>query len=99
MSRVAGQAPGGAVAATFALVALGGFGAWAIWSLSPGRAAIHPADSTTTFLVLLVFAVAVERVLEPFRRWLPGAETVAGDRPAAVARDRAGRAVVAWGLA
>lgn len=99
VSRVARQASPGAVLAAFVLLALGGFASWAIWSADPTRAAIRPADTGTTFLTMFVFAVAVERLLEPFSRWLPGAAALEADGHAAVAHGKANRAVVAWGLA
>ncbi|MGC4749300.1 hypothetical protein ACLQ28_27145 [Micromonospora sp. DT201] len=94
-----------------------------IWRSGASAAKIQPADTTAVFLTLLVFAAAVERILEPFSRWLPGraaeaalTRTVAdmNGRPdgpteadreavavatAAVARAKANRTIVAWGLA
>ncbi|MBM0279905.1 hypothetical protein [Micromonospora tarensis] len=117
------QAGPGAVVAGFGLIAAGAAASWLIWSSGLSAAKIQPEDTTAVFLTLLVFAAAVERILEPFSRWLPGraaeaalARTVAeldgrADGPTAadrealavastrVARAKANRTIVAWGLA
>ncbi|MBQ0993826.1 hypothetical protein KBX08_27520 [Micromonospora sp. H61] len=117
------QAGPGAVVAGFGLIAVGAAGGWLLWRSGASAAKIQPEDTTGVFLTLLVFAAAVERILEPFSRWLPGraAETalsrtvtdvtsrVGGpteaDREAVavatakVARAKANRTIVAWGLA
>ncbi|MEV4760461.1 hypothetical protein AB0J86_35895 [Micromonospora sp. NPDC049559] len=67
----------GAVIAAFALIAAAGAGSWAIWSSGGAAAKIQPPDTTAVFGVLVVFAAAVERILEPFSRWLPGRRTEA----------------------
>ncbi|MEU6205148.1 hypothetical protein ABZ814_16375 [Micromonospora musae] len=113
------QAGPGAVAAAFVLMAAGGFVAWTVWSSGANPAKIEPSDTTAVFLTLLVFAAALERILEPFSRWLPGrrteaalqrtvadassradvsSEAVATAR-AAMARAKANRTIVTWGLA
>ncbi|TDC39782.1 hypothetical protein E1211_03190 [Micromonospora sp. 15K316] len=113
------QAGPGAVVAAFGLLAAGGFVAWTVWSSGANPAKIEPSDTTAVFLTLLVFAAALERLVEPFSRWLPGrrdeaasertlaaatnradvsTEAVAAARTA-VARARANRTIVAWGLA
>ncbi|MET8351256.1 MULTISPECIES: hypothetical protein [unclassified Micromonospora] len=117
------QAGPGAVVAGFGLIAVGSVAGWMIWRSGAAAAKIQPKDTTAVFLTLLVFAAAVERILEPFSRWLPGraaeaalTRTVAevngrvdspteADREAvavataAVARAKANRTIVAWGLA
>ncbi|MEW2146823.1 hypothetical protein AB0869_28845 [Micromonospora vinacea] len=117
------QAGPGAVVAGFGLIAVGAVGGWMIWRSGASAAKIQPEDTTGVFLTLLVFAAAVERILEPFSRWLPGraaeaalSRTVAdvtsrvdgpteADREAVavatakVARAKANRTIVAWGLA
>jgi hypothetical protein len=65
----------GAVLGSLGLVALGGGGAWAIWRSGATPTPIRLGDSTTVFASLFAFATAVERVLEPFSRWLPGRHT------------------------
>ncbi|WP_329108358.1 hypothetical protein OG792_06740 [Micromonospora sp. NBC_01699] len=71
------QAGLGAVIAAFATIAAGGYGAWQIWSSGGAATIIQPPDTTAVFGTLLVFAAAVERVLEPFSRWFPGRRTEA----------------------
>ncbi|WP_327041494.1 hypothetical protein OG400_31195 [Micromonospora ureilytica] len=117
------QAGAGAVVAGFGLIAVGAAAGWMIWRSGASAAKIQPEDTTGVFLTLLVFAAAVERILEPFSRWLPGraaetalSQTVANvnsrvDGPsdtdreavavatATVARAKANRTIVAWGLA
>jgi hypothetical protein len=70
-------ASAGAVLGAFTLIAAGGIGAWTIWSSGGAAAIIQPPDTTAVFGTLLVFAAAVERILEPFSRWLPGRRTEA----------------------
>ncbi|MGQ5263018.1 hypothetical protein ACTWLT_19990 [Micromonospora sp. ZYX-F-536] len=68
-SRQAGPGP---VVAGFGLIAVGAVAGWMIWRSGASAAKIQPKDTTGVFLTLLVFAAAVERILEPFSRWLPG---------------------------
>ncbi|GAA3189111.1 hypothetical protein ACFO1B_36555 [Dactylosporangium siamense] len=68
----------------FALVAAGGAGSWALWHYNINAQAIRLPDATTFFAVLFAFATAVERVLEPFARFLPG-KHARGELEAAVA--------------
>ncbi|MEV0560048.1 hypothetical protein [Dactylosporangium sp. NPDC050588] len=68
----------------FLLVAAGGFGSWALWHYKINAQAIHLPDATTFFAVLFAFATAVERILEPFARFLPG-KHARGELEAAVA--------------
>jgi hypothetical protein len=65
----------GAVLGSLVLVALGGAGAFGLWQAGVTPAPIRLGDSTTVFASLFAFATAVERVLEPFSRWLPGRGT------------------------
>ncbi|MFI6760612.1 hypothetical protein ACIBF5_15905 [Micromonospora sp. NPDC050417] len=76
-SATSQQAGFGSVLAAFATIAVGGYGAWAVWSSGNAATIIQPADTTAVFGTLLVFAAAVERVLEPFSRWFPGRRTEA----------------------
>ncbi|RKR90749.1 hypothetical protein BDK92_5130 [Micromonospora pisi] len=76
-SATSQQAGFGAVLAAFATIGVGGYGAWAVWSSGNAATIIQPADTTAVFGTLLVFAAAVERVLEPFSRWFPGRRTEA----------------------
>ncbi|MGI5214538.1 hypothetical protein [Plantactinospora sp. CA-290183] len=62
----------GAVVVAFALIAAAGVGSWALWSSGAGGKTIQPPDTLAVFAMLIVFAAAVERILEPFARWLPG---------------------------
>jgi hypothetical protein len=62
----------GAILVAFGLMAAGGVGAWAQWRFGNPTAGIQVADTTTVFVALFAFATAVERLLEPFSRWLPG---------------------------
>ncbi|PYC70421.1 hypothetical protein C7C45_13660 [Micromonospora arborensis] len=116
------QASPGAVVAGFGLIAVGAAAGWMIWRSGASAAKIQPEDTTGVFLTLLVFAAAVERIVEPFSRWLPGRAAEAAlsrmtdehsrvDAPteadreaiavaeAKVARAKANRTIVAWGLA
>ncbi|MEV1157403.1 hypothetical protein AB0J27_18600 [Micromonospora chokoriensis] len=107
------QAGPGAVLAGFGLIAAGAVAGWAIWRSGISASKIQPEDSTAVFLTLLVFAAAVERILEPFSRWLPGraaeaalARTVAEvearpDGPTEADREAvaAATATVAWAKA
>ncbi|MEU0552624.1 hypothetical protein [Dactylosporangium sp. NPDC006015] len=68
----------------FLLVAAGGLGSWALWHYKINAQAIHLPDATTFFAVLFAFATAVERILEPFARFLPG-KHARGELEAAVA--------------
>jgi hypothetical protein len=65
----------GAVLSAFVIIAAGGVGSWALWSNGVGGSAIQPQDTTAVFGMIIVLAAAVERVLEPFSRWLPGRHT------------------------
>lgn len=76
-SATSQQAGFGAVAAAFATIAIGGYGGWQIWASGAAATIIQPPDTTAVFGTLLVFAAAVERVLEPFSRWFPGRRTEA----------------------
>lgn len=68
----------------FVLVALGGAGSWALWHFHINAQAIHLPDATTFFAALFAFATAVERILEPFARFMPG-KHARGELEAAVA--------------
>ncbi|GAA2352866.1 hypothetical protein [Dactylosporangium salmoneum] len=58
--------------AAFGLVAAGGAGSWALYHFGINAEEIHLPDATALFGVLFAFATAVERVLEPFARFMPG---------------------------
>jgi hypothetical protein len=62
----------GAIVGAFALVALGAAGSWVMWQSGHRTAPIQMQDTTTLFAVLFAFATAVERLLEPFSRFMPG---------------------------
>lgn len=60
-----------AVMAGLGLAGAGAFGAWNISALlAPGVFDVN--SDMSVFAGLFVFSAAVERVLEPFTRWLPG---------------------------
>lgn len=61
-------ASAGAVASAFVMVAVGGAIAYAMPATHPFRI----TNAMTAYVALLVFAAAVERLLEPFSHWLPG---------------------------
>jgi hypothetical protein len=80
-----GPAPGGEAAAVttepaslislftaFLLIAAGGAGSWALYHFGVNADEIHLPDATALFGVLFAFATAVERMLEPFARFMPG---------------------------
>ncbi|MEO3744381.1 hypothetical protein [Plantactinospora sp. B5E13] len=62
----------GAVVVAFALIAGAGFASWSLWASGGTAKVMQPPDTVAVFGVLIVFAAAVERILEPFSRWLPG---------------------------
>ncbi|MET7398570.1 hypothetical protein ABZS66_34290 [Dactylosporangium sp. NPDC005572] len=66
------QASIGALISAFLLVAAGGAVSWAFYHYKINAAAIRLPDATTIFAALFAFATAVERVLEPFARFMPG---------------------------
>jgi hypothetical protein len=61
-----------ALIASFLLIAAGGAGSWALYHFGVNADEIHLPDATALFGVLFAFATAVERVLEPFARFMPG---------------------------
>jgi len=64
-------AQGWATAAALGLAGIGALGAWNINAMvAPSPFQI--GDTMSTFGALFVFSAAVERVLEPFSRWMPG---------------------------
>ncbi|MER7005080.1 hypothetical protein ABT297_18805 [Dactylosporangium sp. NPDC000555] len=72
-AAVASQPAGiGALIAAFLLVAAGGAGSWALYHFGVNAEEIHLPDATALFGVLFAFAAALERVLEPFARFMPG---------------------------
>ncbi|MER7281287.1 hypothetical protein ABT369_43325 [Dactylosporangium sp. NPDC000244] len=62
----------GSLIVAFGLVAAGGAGSWALYHFGVNADEIHLPDATALFGVLFAFATAVERVLEPFARFMPG---------------------------
>lgn len=66
-----------AVFAGLGLVVAGGLGAMAISDLSPTEA-FQVGNQMSAFAALFVFAAAVERLLEPVSRWMPGHKPQAG---------------------
>jgi hypothetical protein len=86
----AGPTPGGDAAAVrsmpastmavlsgFGMAALGLLGAYAFKATGHAAPAFQIGNQMSTFGALLVFAGAVERVLEPVSHWLPGRRTKA----------------------
>jgi hypothetical protein len=64
-------ARGWAVVTGLGIAGLGAVGAWNMHELmSP--TVFRMGDTMSTFAALFVFTTAVERVLEPFSRWMPG---------------------------
>jgi len=64
-------AKGWAMLSGLGLAAAGAFGAWGVNTMMQ-PSPFQVGDSWSTFGALFVFAAAVERVLEPFSRWMPG---------------------------
>ncbi|WP_432987278.1 hypothetical protein [Dactylosporangium sp. CA-233914] len=62
----------GALITAFLLMAAGGAGSWALYHWGVNADEIHLPDATALFGVLFAFATAVERILEPFARFMPG---------------------------
>ena len=60
--------------ATMAGLGLAGIGALGAWDINTFAAptTFHVDNQMTVFVALLVFAGAVERLLEPFTRFMPG---------------------------
>jgi len=80
------------VLAAFAILGLGLAGSWLLWTTDANAAMIRPAETGTVFVGLLVFAAAVERLIDPFTRWMPGRSARAAlERVRAAAANRAGR--------
>jgi len=67
----------GVIVLAFVFVVAGCLVAYALWWRGLDTAVIQPPDTATTFVVLLVFAAAVERLLEPFTRVFPGSAAAA----------------------
>jgi hypothetical protein len=65
-----------AVLVGFGLTALGGFGAWGI-TMTAQPNPFPASGATSVFGALFVFAAAVERLIEPLTRWMPGREAQA----------------------
>jgi hypothetical protein len=63
----------GTVLVSFIVVAIGAAAAFALNRWGNHATVFEIGSSTSTYAGLLVFAGAVERVLEPFSGWLPGA--------------------------
>jgi hypothetical protein len=73
MAAAAASSPakGWAVVTGLGLAVVGAFGAMTInTAMQPST--FQVGDTWSTFGALFVFAAAVERVLEPFSRWMPG---------------------------
>ncbi len=64
-------APAWAVLAAFGLAAAGAGAAWDIGQLMHPTA-FHVGSESSAFAALFVFAAAVERLIEPLSRWMPG---------------------------
>jgi hypothetical protein len=77
----------------FLFVVAGSAGAFAMWNSGRSPQAIHLTDATTVFAGLFAYATAVERLLEPFARWFPGAGTKAALEHAVAEMSNLGAAV------
>lgn len=62
---------GGAIIAAFALIAIGTTGAYLISLSHPATSAMRSSGIVSVLLVLVLFSIALERLLDPFTRWLP----------------------------
>jgi hypothetical protein len=60
------------IAVSFGLVVIGGVVAFCIWRWGSNPTALRPGGQTSAFGLLIIFAAAVERLLEPFTQWMPG---------------------------
>jgi hypothetical protein len=76
------------IAAGYALIAFGWLVAWLLWKWRDPAGFMPPAD-VTVFAPLYIFAQAIERVLEPFSKYLGAASPPAGNGPAKVKKDAA----------
>jgi hypothetical protein len=65
-------ASAGTVGLAFLVVVLGAAGAYAMWRWGPRADPFKIGNQTSAYAGLIVFAGAVERVLEPFSNWFPG---------------------------
>lgn len=67
----------GSVAVAYLFIAVSTIVAYLLWSRRGGTPAIHSADVGTMFGGLLAFAAAVERIIEPLSRLVPGRSATA----------------------
>jgi hypothetical protein len=82
----------GAVAVAFALIGAAALLAHQLWHHDATTSIIRPTEPTAVFLALIVFAAAVERLIEPFTHWVPGGSASArlAEAEVAAARPQAG---------
>jgi hypothetical protein len=77
-----------AIIGAFVFVGIGLGVDYLLWRNKATTSVIHPEDTTTVFAVTVVLAAGVERLIEPFTRWI-------GRSKGHVAN----RTVLIWGLA
>nr|WP_296073205.1 hypothetical protein [uncultured Actinoplanes sp.] len=77
-----------AVIGAFAFIGVGLGIVYLMWRNKATTSVIHSDDSTTVFAVTVVLAAGVERLIEPFTRWVGRSKDHVADR-----------AVLIWGLA
>jgi hypothetical protein len=77
-----------AIIGAFAFVGVGLGVDYLLWRNNATTSVIHPEDTTTVFAVTVVLAAGVERLIEPFTRWVGRSKDHV-----------ANRTVLIWGLA
>ncbi|NMO57326.1 hypothetical protein HH310_39915 [Actinoplanes sp. TBRC 11911] len=77
-----------AIIGAFVFVGIGLGIDYLLWRNKATTSVIHPEDTTTVFAVTVVLAAGVERLIEPFTRWVGRAKDHV-----------ANRTVLIWGLA
>jgi hypothetical protein len=77
-----------AIIGAFAFVGVGLGIDYLLWRNHATTSVIHPEDTTTVFAVTVVLAAGVERLIEPFTRWVGRSKDQV-----------ANRTVLIWGLA
>jgi hypothetical protein len=77
-----------AIIGAFLFVGVGLGVDYLLWRNKATTSVIHPEDTTTVFAVTVVLAAGVERLIEPFTRWIGRSKDHVADRT-----------VLIWGLA
>jgi hypothetical protein len=77
-----------AIIGAFVFVGIGLGVDYLLWRNKATTSVIHPEDTTTVFAVTVVLAAGVERLIEPFTRWIGRSKSHV-----------ANRTVLIWGLA